>query len=84
MKESTKSACYWRKHGKNFMTPSVMRYLETERYLVELSTGSGFDRKPIYGVSVATISGERDYDRSQMFHSESEASEYITGLDTDS
>lgn len=75
----TKAYAYYAKQGKNFMTPDVIEYIDTPRFLVELSEGTGFDHEPIYGVTVATLDGERDHDRSQMFFSLDDAREHIEG-----
>ena len=73
----SKARQYWQGQGKNFMTPDVIEYITTPRFLVELSEGTGFDHEPIYGVTVATLDGEPDHDRSQMFHSLDDAREFI-------
>ena len=40
--------------NKNFMTPTVVRYGETEHLIYELSLGKGFSQNTIYGVTVLT------------------------------
>ena len=75
-----KARDYFKTQGKNFMTPEIIRYIDSDRYLIELSRGTGFDHEPIYGVTVATITGRPLFDESQMFHSLEEAEGYIAGL----
>lgn len=73
----TKAQEYWKTQGKNFMTNQVIEYIDTPRYLVELSQGRGFHDNDIFGVSVATQDGERDHDLSHMYGSEQDARAYI-------
>lgn len=75
-----KAKDYFKNMGPNFMTPEPIEYIDTDDYMIELSKGEGFDREPIYGVTVATSGGMRLYGDSQMFVSEEDAREHIDGL----
>lgn len=68
--------------GPNFMTPHVIKYVDTDKYLIELSEGEGFTRNKIYGVTVVGVNGERDPtgELSNMFHSRKEAEDWIAEL----
>ena len=44
--------------GKNFMTPNVIRYGETDNFYYELSKGQGISGGDIYGVTVITKDGQ--------------------------
>ena len=79
--EMSKAKTFWSKQGKNFMTPNIIEYRDTSRFLVELSQGRGFDQEPIFGVTIATLGGERDYDRSKMFYDLDKAKAYIDTLE---
>jgi hypothetical protein len=72
------------KGGKNFMTPYVLSTsMKGKDCAVELSEGEGFDRNPIYGVTVVRLKdGEWTacYDESQCFHNKTLAQEYISQL----
>jgi hypothetical protein len=63
----------------NIMTPEVVRYGKKKDHIYELSKGEGMDRKPLFGVTVLTITGERT-DLSQAFASEGMAEQYIKSL----
>ena len=70
--------------GKNFITPHIIDYGQTEKFFYELSSGRDIkgDGK-LYGVTLAhkgTL--EKEYDLSQCFPSRREAEEYIKSLDT--
>lgn len=66
--------------GKNFMTPDVIQYGQKGPWVYELSLGEGFDRRPIYGVTVLTRRGEKRHDLSVCMHSLSAAKLYIASL----
>ncbi len=66
--------------GRNFMTPSVLRYGWKGNFAFELSQGEGFKREAIFGVTVKTADGESDYDKSAMFYSRDEAEAHIASL----
>lgn len=60
--------------GSNFMTPDVLRYGFTGKYVYELSEGRGMDNQPIFGLTVvdwAVRPSERKHNRelSQLFYS---------------
>jgi hypothetical protein len=64
--------------GQNFMTPTVIRYYDLpDGTMVELSSGTGFDNDPIYGVTVLNPDGTQNHDQSRMFHSLGQATTYI-------
>ena len=64
--------------GTNFMTPSIISYIEIENGVAELSKGTGMSREDIFGVTVVR-NGEADHDNSKMFYSMSAARAYING-----
>jgi hypothetical protein len=67
--------------GKNLMTPDVIRYINTDKYIVELSQGTGFGGEDIFGVTVLnkrTNGAELELD--QMFYSREFAEAYIADL----
>lgn len=64
-------------NSRNMMTPDVIRYGRKNGFVYEISQGEGFKREPIFGVSVATSEGERDHDKSAMFHSLADANTYV-------
>lgn len=54
--------------GKNFMTPERLDVQWThDGEAFELSTGTDFDHRQMWGVSVLD-GGQIDHDRSQLFH----------------
>jgi hypothetical protein len=69
--------------GRNFMTPDVIAYYKLYKGYAELSDGTGFNRQPIYGVTVQgygeTLDGIPDT-ASRMFRSKAEALSYIQAL----
>lgn len=74
--------------GTNFMTPDVIAYFKLRHGLgwAELTSGTGIEHEPIFGVTVRDYMGE-DPGRntpggnlSKMFFSEREAREYIKSL----
>ena len=66
-------------HGRpNFMTPTVVRYGVKPPYLYELSKGEGIGGGTVYGVTVIGIHDHKhDIPKSRLFHSLTEANEYI-------
>jgi len=71
--------------SKNFMTPHVLgRGWISETIAYELSTGSGFNHQPIYGVSLVEDLGDghtsRRHDLSKGGFSREEARAYIRSL----
>lgn len=72
---------YFRDMGRNFMTPYNVQYRTVGRFAVELSEGEGFDRTPIYGVSVVDrATGEMDFELSYCFHSEAAVQWWLNEL----
>lgn len=72
---------YFSVMGPNFMTPFVIRYVDTERYMIELSEGH-FLNDHLYGVSVASVvGGVRDDERSKVFDDLTEAEAHIANLE---
>ena len=66
--------------GKNFMTPTQLKFKVRENTVIELSKGEGFDRKDIYGVTVRTLKNNKWKDvrnQSKMFYSKIEAENYF-------
>jgi hypothetical protein len=71
--------------GSNFMTPEVIRYGQQGDYVYELSRGSGFYGKPVYGVTVVDLrTDEHRNDLSESFASLQEATDYINDLEKQS
>jgi len=68
--------------GKNVITPYVRDYRYVgQKYVVELSQGTGMSDEPIFGVTVANlIEKENEHDLSQMFFSLDEANSHIRNL----
>ena len=48
------------RQGKNFMTPTIMKYLTFDNNVIELSKGKGFDHKPIFGLTHSRYDRETD------------------------
>jgi len=44
---------------KNMMTPNLITYGSVPGYVYEISSGEGFRRETIYGVTILTKRGER-------------------------
>ena len=66
--------------GKNFITPEVIDYYQSDDYICELSSGPGiFNDKKVYGVTVVAIDGKPN-ELSDMFYSLKEAKAYINSL----
>lgn len=65
--------------GKNIMTPSIIQYGFTPCNLAyELSEGTGFNHKPIYGVTfIDPETMKSNHELNQMFYSLNEAKEHI-------
>ena len=57
----------YRKIAKNIMTPTILAYhvIPNENKVVELSTGTGMIREPIYGVSVFVFDDNYDITRNK-------------------
>lgn len=71
--------------GKNIMTPDVVEYGKTGDLIFEISEGTGFNREPIFGVTVLDITDEENPVRrsalNKLCHSLEEAQEYASDLD---
>lgn len=63
--------------GKNFMTPNIRCYFKLWQHLgyAELSSGTGMNNQPIFGVTVRPAK-----DLSKLFQSRLEAERYIESL----
>jgi hypothetical protein len=68
------------KYSMNFMTPNIVDYGKRGYHLFEISSGEGLDRKPLYGVTVVTVKGEKCHDMSTCFSSLKEAYDYARSL----
>ena len=67
--------------GKNFMTPHVIEYGETENYIYELSWGHGSEpNSELYGVTVLNKDGSRTEGLSTCFNTEEQAKQHIQTL----
>ena len=63
--------------NQNFMTPYLMGYREIPNGVAEITTGRGFEREKIYGVTVVR-NGKHEHENSSMFHSMREVERYIS------
>lgn len=63
--------------GVNFMTPNIEGYYRLRAGYAELSSGTGMKDEPIYGVTVRPDPAPR---RSKMFHSKTDAINYIRSM----
>lgn len=74
----------WQKQHPNFMTPYVIETIQRGNDIIEVSEGTGFDDKKIYGVSlIYNKDGKFQTDttgKSQMFFSKEEALKYARSL----
>jgi len=74
----------WAREHPNFMTPHILKLSQRGNFIIELSEGSGFDHKPIYGVTVIEhINNDfktdtREYGK--MFFTMQEAEDYFITL----
>jgi hypothetical protein len=74
------------KGARNFMTPDLISYGKSGRFVYELSQGEGFSREPIYGVTVLEITNGamgttvRRHDLSKMFFNIRDALSYAKNL----
>lgn len=71
---------HWQNKGSNFMTPFVIRWVDTERYWIELSEGQFLDTH-LWGVSVADHNGVRLEEQSKVFESLEDAEAHIFQLE---
>ncbi len=68
--------------GKNFMTPNVIEYLDLENGLmIEVSEGTGFNNRPIFGVTVINADGSRNHIDSDLFQTRLKAYIHVKTLD---
>lgn len=74
----------WAREYTNFMTPNIIKLYEKGNKIIEVSSGTGFEHEPIFGVTVATKSEEGKFKtgdaRSKMFFNRNEAFEYAKKL----
>ncbi len=64
--------------GKNIMTPDIIRYGVAGKYAYELSEGTDFKHRPIFGVTVLRRKdGAHRTELGRCCHSIEEAEEYI-------
>lgn len=57
-------------NGKqNFLTPTIVDFGKRGAHLFEISTGTGINRQPIYGVTVITVRGDKCPDHNGCFDS---------------
>lgn len=79
--------------GTNFMTPHILGHYKVKHngrsVFVELSTGEGMDREPMWGVTVRTPGGENittaypgERDPSRCFRALSNAVVYILDMNS--
>lgn len=73
----------WARSHPNFMTPYILRLANVGAFVIELSEGTDFHRKLIYGVTTLKLSGST-FDNMQqidglnkMFYSREEANQWI-------
>lgn len=64
----------------NFMTPNILRVGFRGRYAYELSEGEGFDRRPIFGVSLR-LKSTADHVDGKLFQKKTEAENFISELE---
>ena len=71
-------------NSRNLITPRRLGIGALPGGAYELSTGTGIDHEPIFGVTVVRCNASdnvaRDIDASQMFYSREEARAYIRDL----
>lgn len=81
---SKKQFRIWAKNHPNFMTPHIVTLYEKGNKIIEVSSGTGIEHEPIFGVTVATAKEEGKFDtgdsRSKMFFDKHEAIEYARKL----
>lgn len=73
----------WQVDHPNFMTPHVVSLQEKGNLIIEISSGTGFDRENIYGVSLFQWNGatfNNMHGWGQMFHSLKQARAYANSL----
>lgn len=66
----------------NFLTPKILEYGRSGRYVYELSTGKFMSEARLYGVTVLDTEGNKMHDLNKCFHDLDEAREYIRKLST--
>lgn len=76
---------HWQKEHPNFMTPHVIKTIEHKNYIIEVSEGTDFNHKNIYGVSLIKVESDGTFKtdtsgKSKMFYSEREAKYYAEKL----
>jgi hypothetical protein len=71
------------KFDKNIITPHIISHRVRGNTVIEFSSGTDFEHKPIYGVTVRTYKWADEWgspDLSKPFHSRAEADNYIKKL----
>lgn len=71
--------------GKNIMTPHIVEYGNTGRFLFEISEGTGFSREHIFGVTVLELledeTVKRRNDLNKLLDTLEDAREHAEGLE---
>lgn len=71
------------KGSKNFMTPNIIKRFSEGLYHIEISSGTGFNNDPIYGITVLSIKDlSKQFNLSQCLHSMQEVNKYINTLNS--
>ena len=64
--------------GDNFITPNLVGYFNNDTYVAELSQGTDFNNKTVYGVTVINhVLMERAIDMDQFFDNYTDAITYL-------
>jgi len=82
MKTLTYSEAFFKAYNgqPNFMTPVIIDRITTDRFYVELSTGSKFMDLEMYGVTVLDKYGNKYPELSDCFNSLEDAKNHINSL----
>ena len=74
----------WQKDHPNFITPELIKIEQaSDKIIIELSEGTDFNHKPMYGVTIAEYKGSGKFstfehsDESKPFYSRIEAEKYF-------
>ena len=60
----------WAKIHPNFMTPHIISLKDRDVHIIELSEGTDFNHKPIYGVTLLRMCGSTFTTSSEVFNGE--------------
>jgi hypothetical protein len=64
--------------GNNWMTPRIWKQGRfTAGYYLEISTGYGFEKQQVIGLTFRNVHGEDEYESSRMVNSVEEAVKYL-------